>query len=117
MSDQSASPFFESLARIEENAVSSAREALQGAPPIWAERPEVFVRLAEVCSTGEAAEDFAAAVWEFVHVAIHSALVVMDGGAADADVDVQLTDGAGNSMGSGLHERFVDYLFETNRLE
>ena len=51
-------------------------------------------------------------------MALHSTLVVVDGGTASAEIGrVRLVDEGGEPLGEGLHELFVDHLFDTGRME
>lgn len=110
--------FFEDLAVIRDYARSSAQEALAGSRPASASTESAFELLRSKLTSAEEVEAFAAAVEDFVDVALHSALVAIDGGTASAEVGrVQLVDEAGESLGEGLHELFVDHLFDTGRME
>lgn len=49
---------------------------------------------------------------------INGVLTTIDGGTASAEVGrVELTDVDGHVLAEGLHERFVDYLFDSGRLQ
>lgn len=118
MSDELRRAFFEDLAVIRDRSASSAREALAGDGPVWAEHPHAFDRLRLRVRSPEDIEAFATAVEEFVHVALHSALVVVGGGAASAEVGrVRLVGEDGEPLGEGLVELFVDHLFASGRLK
>ena len=118
MSDELRRALFEDLAVIRDRSASSAREALSGEGPVWAERPQAFDRLRALVRSPEDVGAFASAVEEFVHVALHSTLVVIDGGTASAEIGrVRLVDEGGEPLGEGLHELFVDHLFDTGRVE
>ena len=85
---------------------------------MWTDHPEAFERLRSKLRSSEDVEAFSTAVRELVHVALHSALVAIDGGSSSAEVGrVHLVDAHGNSLGDGLHELFVTYLFDTGRME
>ncbi|HLF41932.1 MAG TPA: hypothetical protein VJA46_00235 [Acidimicrobiia bacterium] len=101
--------FFEDLAVIRDRSASSAREALSGDGPVWAEHPDAFDRLRALVRLPKDIEGFATAVEEFVHVALHSALVVVHGGTASAEVGrVRLVGEDGEPLGEGLHELYGD---------
>ena len=108
---------FEDLALICDLSWSTARDALVDGSLAWTDRPDAFERLRSLVKSPEDVDAFATAVQEFVHVALHSMLVIVDGGSASAEVGrVRLVDETGESLGDGLHEVFVDHLFETERL-
>ena len=116
--DELRTAFFEDLAQARDRANEMAREAVAGEPPIWADRPEVYERLRACLTSDDDVAAFADAVRECVQVAIHSVLVAIDGGSASAEVGVvQLVDEEGRSLGEGLHELWVDHLFDTGRME
>lgn len=109
--------FFEDLAITTEHARTTAKEALDGGDLVWPERPEAFEQLRSKLTTKEEIEAFASAVSEIVHVAVHSVLVTIDGGSASAEIGrVLLVDESGSPLGDGLHELFVDHLFDTGRM-
>lgn len=116
--DELRTAFFEDLAQARERAREMAREAMAGDPPLWADRPEVYERLRACLTTYDDVAAFADAVQECVQVAIHSALVAIDGGSASAEVGVlQLVDEEGRSLGDGLHELWIEHLFDTGRMD
>lgn len=110
--------FFEDLARIEDDARASARALLtEEAVPLWVAEAGATAALRGALASPELVEAFSTVVKDLVHVALHSALVAIDGGAASAEVGrVQLVDEHGEPLGEGLHESFVDHLFDTGRL-
>lgn len=76
----------------------------------------IVPRSTSACGRVSPPAAFADAVQECVQVAIHSALVAIDGGSASAEVGVvQLVDEEGRSLGEGLHELWVDHLFDPGR--
>lgn len=110
--------FFEDLAVIRDSAWVSAQAALLDDGNMWVSDIAAFERLRSTLRSDEDVESFTTAIEEFVHIAIHSVLVAIDGGSASAEVGrVQLVDENAESLGDGLHELFVDYLFETGRME
>jgi uncharacterized protein (DUF2267 family) len=118
MTDMLRQAFFRDLAGVRDHAAAKAREALADDPAAWTAVPAAFERLRSKLDSPEDAQAFAAAVEEFVDVVLHSVLVAIDGGSASAEVGrVWLVDEAGESLGEGLHELFVDYLFDTGRME
>jgi hypothetical protein len=110
--------FFEDLAVSEERAESATREAvLSPEVPVWVENVHAVELLRGSVSTPEQVEALATFVREVVHGAVHSALVSIDGGAKSAEIgQLDLVDGGGVSLGEGLHEKYVDYLFDTDRM-
>ncbi len=110
--------FLEDLAVVEDRARESAVGALRDpTTATWVTDAAALSRLRERLGDDAGVEAFASVVAEFVHVALHSALVTIDGGSASAEVGrVHLVDDAGESLGEGLHELFVDHLFDTGRL-
>ncbi len=116
--DELRTAFFEDLAQARDRAGQMAREAMAGDAPLWADRPADYKRLRACLITDDDVAAFADAVQECVQVAIHSALVAIDGGSASAEVGVvQLVDAEGRSLGEGLHELWVDHLFDTGRMD
>lgn len=118
MSEVLRRAFLEDLAAARDWATKSARDSLRGEFPVWSEHPAAFELLRSKLTSHEDADAFAAAVQDFVHIALHSVLVAVDGGSASAEVGrVRLVDVEGRSLGDGLHELFVEHLFETGRME
>lgn len=109
--------FFEDLAVTTDDLRKTAKEALLGGDLVWPERPEAFARLRSRLTSEADREAFASAVAEIVDVAVLSILVAIDGGSASAEVGrVELVDETGQSLGDGLHELYVDHLFDTGRM-
>ncbi len=111
--------FLEDLGQIEDDVAVTARECLASEPaPMWAPHPEAVSVLRSVLSSPEQIEALETVATDLVHIALHSALVVIDGGAASAEGgSLRLVDEHGESVGEGLHELFVDHLFESGRME
>ena len=110
--------FLEDLAVVRDQARTSALESFTGELPMWPESTEAFERLRTKLDSPDDVEALAAVVEEFVHVALHSVLVAVDGGSASAEVGrVTLVDGDGESLGEGLHELYVGHLFDTGRMQ
>ena len=117
MSDALLPAFLEDLAVIRDHARTSAIDSFTGDIPVWPENIAAFERLRSKFDSDDVAA-VAAVIEDFVQVALHSVLVAIDGGTASAEVGrVHLVDAAGESLGEGLHELFVDHLFETGRME
>ena len=107
----------EDLALVRDRSWSLARDALVNDSLVWTNCPDAFERLRSLVRSPDDVDSFATAVQEFVHVALHSMLVIVDGGTASAEVGrISLVDETGESLGDGLHEVFVEHLFETERL-
>lgn len=84
---------------------------------MWVNSVEALGLLRASLHTSEQVAAFAATVELFVHNALHSALVTLDGGSASAEVGrVYLVDEDGAHAPDGLHEFFVDHLFDSGRL-
>ena len=63
-------------------------------------------------------EDLRPVLAEGMRGLLNSVLTTIDGGTASAEVGrVELTDADGRALAEGLHELFVDHLFDTGRLE
>jgi hypothetical protein len=109
---------FEDLAVIRDQSRSMARSALTSDSLVWTECPDVYERMRSLITSPDDVDVFATAVQEFVNVALHSVLVMIDGGTASAEVGrISLVDETGESLGEGLHEVFVEHLFDTGRLQ
>jgi hypothetical protein len=110
--------FFDNLAQVEDDALEASREVLLAeAVPAWCPHPEAVALLRETLTSPEQIEGLSTFVKDVVHVALHSVLVMIDGGASSAAAGrVHLCDENGASIGEGLHEAYVDYLFETGKM-
>jgi hypothetical protein len=109
---------FEDLALAEDEARTSTISALTDAEiPGWVDDPEAIAVLRSSLRSQRHVVALSAFVQEMVHSALHSALVSIDGGSASAEVGrIRMVDESGDSLGEGLHELYVDYLFETSRM-
>lgn len=118
MNERLLRAFFEDLAKSEERAESAAREAVASPGlPAWVENHQAVEVLRGTLPTSEHFDALANFVREVVHSALHSALVLIDGGSESAEVgQLNLVDGEGASADGALHEKYVDYLFETSRM-
>ncbi|QSB13766.1 hypothetical protein JQS43_19700 [Natronosporangium hydrolyticum] len=118
MNERLLCAFFEDLAKSEEQAENAAIEIVTSPEvPTWVENHQVVNVLRGALSEPEHFEALAKVVRELVHSALHSALVSLDGGAESAEVgQLDLVDNEGASLGGSLHEKYVDYLFETGRM-
>jgi hypothetical protein len=110
--------FFEDLARIEDGAISGAREALSGPEvPVWVASEGAVATLRAALTSRDQVDAMATFVRDMVRVALHSVLVAIDGGAASAEVGrLELVDERGKSLGEALHEDYVGYLMDTGRM-
>jgi hypothetical protein len=115
--DRLRQAFFEDLAQTEECAKEAAREVLTAQEtPIWASDLAGVGVLRSTIRDSTLVEAAVSLVGEIAHIALHSALVAIDGGSSSAEVGrLLLVDTEGEPLGDGLHELFVDYLFETGR--
>lgn len=118
MNERLLHAFFEDLAKSEERAERAALEVVASPEiPIWVENHQAAEVLRGALSAPEHLEALATLVREVVHSALHSALVSIDGGSESAEVgQLDLVDAQGARLGDALHERYVDYLFETGRM-
>jgi len=111
-------PFFEDLAMTVDSARAAVREAVSADDmPIWVDDPRPVDFLRSVIHDSEGIDALVEFVSGRVISALHSALVTIDGGSASAEVGrIALVDDKGESLGEGLHELFIGYLFDTGRL-
>jgi hypothetical protein len=109
---------FEDLARAEDEARSGTLATLTDTEiPVWVADREAVTVLRNALRSRKQIDALRAFVDEMVHSALHSALVSIDGGSASAEVGrIRIVDESGNTLGEGLHELFIDYLFETGRM-
>lgn len=118
MNQQLLTAFFEDLAGAMDHwvdAVAKTVEAPQEGLP-WMEDPGPFQRLSE--ALGGRTEDLRAVLEEAMRGLLNSALTAIDGGTASAEIGrVELVGPDGQVLAEGLHELFVDHLFETGRLQ
>lgn len=111
------SAFFEDLARIEDQSAHYAEALVRDTEvPVWLTDQRAADRLRQRLAADGDVDALKSVIKELVHVAIHSVLVAIDGGSSSAEVGrVHLADDAGASLGEGLHEAYVEYLFATDR--
>ncbi len=118
MPDQVVAAFFEDLARALDywvDAVATTVESPQDSSR-WMEDMAPYQRLSE--ALGGRTVELRLALEEGMRGLLLSALVIVDGGTASAEIGrVHLTDTEGHELAEGLHELFVDHLIETGRLE
>jgi hypothetical protein len=111
--------FFEDVARAEDLATEICRAGLSGEfGVLGAEHAAAFARLAAALERPEQEDALAAVVGSIAHLVVHSILVTLDGGTSSAEHPqgpVRLVDAAGGEARGGLHEWYVDHLFETGR--
>ena len=118
MNDALRRAVLEDLAVIRDQARNSALDTFSGGAPAWPEHREAFERIRALLDSDDDVDALATVIQEFVHVALHSVLVTIDGGTASAEVGrVDLVDPEGETLGDGLHELFVDHLFDTGRMQ
>jgi hypothetical protein len=116
MSTELLKAFFGDLAAVHAWTAGGVQELFGSDElPLWVgdrDRPALD-RLRAAIKQAECQADLLAAVQLFVYIALHSVLVTIDGGSASAEVGrIYLVDETGQSLGEGLHELFVDYLYE-----
>lgn len=117
MRDDVLRAVFEDLAVTRDHAAKSAASVLSGEIPMWVNNVEALELLRAALHTPEQVAAFAATVELLVDTALHSVLVTLDGGSASAEVGrVYLVDEDGAHAPDGLHEFFVDHLFDSGRL-
>jgi hypothetical protein len=118
MNQQLLAAFFEDLARAMDYWVETVATTVEDpdASSPWMEDREPFERLHAALSGR--ADDLRPVLAEGMRGLLNSVLSTIDGGTASAEVGrVGLTDAEGQALAEGLHELFVDYLFDTGRLE
>jgi hypothetical protein len=118
MNDQILSAVFEDLARAMDywvDTVARTVESPDESSP-WMDDRAPFERLSE--SLGGRTDDLRPVLAEAMRGLLNSVLTTLDGGTASAEIDrIQLVDSSGQVLAEGLHELFVNHLFETGRLE
>jgi hypothetical protein len=109
---------FEDLALAEDEARSGTLATFTDTEmPVWVTDRKAVAALRNALRSRKQVDALCTFVGEMVHSALHSALVSIDGGSASAEVGrVRMVDERGVTLGEGLHELFIDYLFETGRL-
>ena len=118
MNQQLLTAFFEDLARAMDYWIDTVAETVadpQASSP-WMEEREPFERL-HAALDGRV-DDLRPVLAEGMRGLLNSVLTTIDGGTASAEVGrVELTDADGRALAEGLHELFVDHLFDTGRLQ
>jgi hypothetical protein len=110
---------FEQLASNLEYWTETAVESLSNpsAPAKWPENPDAFRAVSERLNDPDVRASFRTAIGEVLRGHLHSVLVALDGGSAMAETTtLALVDQNGKKLPEGLHELFLDYLAETDRL-
>lgn len=109
--------FLEDLAQSEDWSRERARALMADNRPVMTVDSESVEILRRSLSSDQEADAFARVVTDFVHIALHSALVAIDGGCASAEVgSLELVEVGGDTLPGGLHELYVDHLFDTGRM-
>lgn len=115
------SDLFEDIAESMDSWVVAATEALTipGNDLVWVEDQEPYQRLQHVLANATGSGDDLKKVFaECLRGFAVSVLTTIDGGSASGEKGrVHLVDEDGSSLGEGLHEYFVDHLFDTGRLQ
>lgn len=118
MNQQLLTAFFEDLASAMDFWVDTVAKTVEDsdASAPWIEEREPFDRLH--AALGDRAEYLRPVLAEGMRGLLNSVLTTIDGGTASAEVGrIELTDAEGEILAAGLHELFVDHLFDTGRLE
>lgn len=118
MNQQLLAAFLEDLARAMDYWVDAVAETVadpQASSP-WMEEREPFERL-HAALDGRV-DDLRPVLAEGMRGLLSSVLTTIDGGTASAEIGrVELTGADGRALAEGLHELFVDHLFDTGRLQ
>ena len=115
-----AQDLFEDLANIYDSWLSTAMESTcrSGADLSWADEPEAFFKLGASLQETNSVSHFEQAVSELLRGVIHSTLVVFDGGTKLSEkTNLKIIDDQGHTLPINLHEEFISYLIETERLK
>lgn len=118
MNQQLLTAFFEDLAQALDYWVDTVVQAVASPQDgtTWMEAREPVERLNE--ALGGRVDELRPVLAEGMRGLLNSVLATIDGGTASADVGhLELTDADGRALAHGLHELFVDHLFDTGRLE
>jgi hypothetical protein len=111
--------FFEDVARAEDMALEILQRGISGEPGIAGEaHAGNFERVAGAMRGSGSGDALERVVREIVHAVTHSVIVTLDGGSLSAEHPagpVRLVDRKGGEARPGLHEWYVDHLFETGR--
>jgi hypothetical protein len=111
--------FFEDVARAEYLALEMLQRGISGEPGIAGDtHAGDFERVAGAMRDPAAAAALERVVRKIVHAVTHSVMVTLDGGSLSAEHSagpVRLVDRKGGEARPGLHEWYVDHLFETGR--
>ena len=110
--------FFEQVAKTYDVWLAGAIEAIENpeAGSRWSENVESYRILAKVMSGSTEKEAIRKVIRELLAGQLFSLFVIFDGGSALSDVtSLSIVDGSNERFPDGLHERFVEYLFETGR--
>jgi hypothetical protein len=112
---------FEDMAIALESWIKSSSESItdENADLIWTDSEDSFKSLQEVLlGNGVDKADVEQVFSECLRGLAVSFLTILDGGTALAEKGrVYLVDENGNRLGEGLHDEFVSYLLETDRLK
>ena len=115
------SDLFEDIAASMDTWIEATSDALTtpGADLTWVEEQAPYQRLQHALTNAPLQEDDIKKVLaECLRGFAVSILTAVDGGTALAEKGrVYLVDGAGKSLGEGLHDDFVSHLLNTGRLK
>lgn len=116
----SETAFFEQLARDLDYWVEAGVAACTNpdADLTWSEDPESFRALAAKLSSPALRPHVERALRNLLYGQLHSVLVMFDGGSSLAnETNLTIADDNGDQYPEGLHELFVQHLFETGRMK
>lgn len=117
--DPRRTALFEDLANAAEGiARTTTRDWLATGTPDWLDREdhEARERLAKALDSEDLQAALERVLIEDMWTLLHSVFVAIEGGTSAAEVvSLDLVDDKNVSLGPGLNERFVGYLFETGR--
>lgn len=112
--------FFEQVAQGYDAALGAAESALRSQPGAdeYFEAADELAELRQRLVGVEGVRAFHAVLGESLQAMAHSFFAVLDGSTADRPEErVVAADLEGRRLEQGLHERWVDFLLETGRLE
>lgn len=112
--------FFRQLAEAYDAACSSIQRALRGSPgaDAYFESEDALKLLRERVGDEPALAAVDAVMSEMLRSVTHSFCAILDGAAADSPSERVVASGLdGDRLREGLHQRWVDFLIETGRLD
>jgi hypothetical protein len=109
--------FFKQVALAYDDTLQGAVAAVRGVPGTddYFESRDALLRLRERLVDPEDVEAFEAALAESLRIFAHSFFAILDGAASPQEERVVAAGLDGQRLRPGLHEYWVDYLFDTGR--